>query len=238
MSTGKQQSPKPDRRTIAYLDAAVLAVAGAKGKLPAHELIGQLSRDGIHVTFDQVEKSVRRLGLKWRDAFLPATRVERGYPPSQAKADKWSVFEELDKTTDAHWSTADPDMQDVLGKIERLEETLATSGMAEYRALCDRIRSLDERATVIHTDVKRAVVESRNLHQQAKQEAQLAKDRAAAMRADMKTVLEQLDRISRRQDILYNIVGSVKLEHDRQKAAAARSLLQDVEDASSQEDQQ
>lgn len=198
MSTDKQRIPKPDRRTIAYLDAAVLAVAGAKGKLPAHELIGQLSRDGIHVTFDQVEKSVRRLGLKWRDAFLPATRVERGYPPSQPMS---TATQEL---------ASGPDMRAVLDRIEQLEQTLAMSGLAEYRGL----------------------------HRQAHEEAQLAKERAAAMRADMKTVLEQLDRISRRQDILYNIVGSVKLEHDRQKAAAARSLLQDVEDASSQEDQQ
>ena len=97
----------------------------------------------------------------------------------------------------------------MLNRIEQLEQTLTTSGLAEYRGL----------------------------HRQAHEEAQLAKDRAAAIRADMKTVLEQLDRISRRQDILYNIVGSVKLEHDRQKAAAARSLLQDVEDASTQEAQ-
>jgi hypothetical protein len=204
-----------DRRTVARLDAAVIEWSGYEQKESYKLLIEELKEVGITVTFDQIEKSVHRLGLKWRDVFLPATRLERGHPDARAndakpKADKWSVFEELDKTTDVHWSTADPDMRAVLDRIEQLEQTLATNGLAEYRGLL----------------------------QQAQTEAQLAKDRAAAMRADIRAVLEQLDRISRRQDILYNIVGSVKLEHDRQKAAAARSLLQDAEHASPEETQQ
>ena len=198
MSTDKPRAAKMDRRTVARLDAAVIEWSGYGQKESYKLLIEELKEVGITVTFDQIEKSVHRLGLKWRDVFLPATRLERGHPDARANDAKPKA------------TGQGPDMRAVLNRIEQLEETLATNGLAEYRGL----------------------------HRQAHEEAQLAKDRAAAMRADMKTVLEQLDRISRRQDILYNIVGSAKLEHDRQKAAAARSLLQDVEDASSQEDQQ
>jgi hypothetical protein len=194
--TTKERRVKIDRRTMAWLDAAVIDCVNRQDKCRAAVLIDELARDDIEVTFDQVVKSVRRLGFTWADAFLPASKAERNGGRKQAKAGEWSVFEELDKTTDVHWSTAGPDIQDVLAKIERLGETLATSGMAEYRALCDRIRSLDERATVIHTDVKRAVVESRNLHQQAKQEAELAKDRAAAIQADMKKMLEWMQTLA------------------------------------------
>jgi hypothetical protein len=193
--TTKKQATKLDRKTTARVDAMVIRCADAKVKESCQSLIGVLAEKGITVTFDQLEWSVQKLGLKWRDVFLPATRLERGYagPPGS-------------KTQEP---TTGPDMQAVLDRIERLEQTLTTSGLAEYRGL----------------------------RQQAQTEAQLAKDRAAAMRADIRAVLEQLDRISRRQDILYNIVGSVKLEHDRQKAAAARSLLQDAEHASPEETQ-
>ena len=180
---GKQRAPKPDRRTIAYLDAAVLAVAGAKGKLPVHDLIEQLSRDGIHVTFDQVEKSVRRLGLKWRDAFLPATRVERGYPPSEPKS----------KTTQE--PTAGPDIWAVLNRIEQLEQTLTTSGLAEYRGLL----------------------------QQAQAEAGLAKERAAAIRIDMKTLLNRVEELHSQQQALLRLVSSIRLHQDRQQSGQATS---------------
>jgi len=197
MSTDKPRAAKMDRRTVARLDAAVIEWSGYGQKESYKLLIEELKEVGITVTFDQIEKSVHRLGLKWRDVFLPATRLERGHPDARANDAKPKA------------TGQSPDMRAVLDRIEQLEQTLATNGLAEYRGLL----------------------------QQAQTEAGLAKERAAAMRADMKTVLEQLDRISRRQDILYNIVGSVKLEHDRQKAAAARSLLQDVEDASTQEPQ-
>jgi hypothetical protein len=194
---GKQRAAKMDRRTVARLDAAVIECTDYKQKGSYKALIEELKEAGITVTFDQIEKSVHRLGLKWRDVFLPATRLERGHPDARASDAKPNA------------TGQGPDMRAVLDRIEQLEQTLTTSGLAEYRGL----------------------------HRQAHEEAQLAKERAAAIRTDMKTVLEQIDRISRRQDILYNIVGSVKLEHDRQKAAAARSLLQDAEDASSQEAQ-
>jgi hypothetical protein len=192
--TTKKQATKLDRKTTARVDAMVIRCADAKVKESCQSLIGVLAEKGITVTFDQLEWSVQKLGLKWRDVFLPATRLERGYagPPGS-------------KTQEP---ATGPDIWAVLNRIEQLEKTLTTSGLAEYTGL----------------------------RQQAHEEARLAKDRAAAMRADIRTVLDQLDRISRRQGILYNIVGSVKLEHDRQKAA--RSLLQDAEDASSQETQQ
>jgi len=191
--TTKKQATKLDRKTTARVDAMVIRCADAKVKESCQSLIGVLAEKGITVTFDQLEWSVQKLGLKWRDVFLPATRLERGYagPPGS-------------KTQE---SATGPDMRDVLDRIEQLEQTLATNELAEYRAL----------------------------HQQAQEQAGLAKKRAAAIRADMKTLLEQLNRISRRQDVVYNIVGSVKLEQDRQKAA--RSLLQDAEHASPEEAQ-
>ena len=192
----RERAAKLDRRAVARLHAEIIDCADDPHKISHHSMVEDLREFGVEVTFKQIENALRTLGYKWKEVFLPASNSDRGKKPRQAKAGEWSVFEDLDKTTDVHWSTAGPDMQDVLGKIERLEETLATSGMAEYRALCDRIRSLDERATVIHTDVKRAVVESRNLHQQAKQEAQLAKDRAAAIQADMKTMLEWMQTLA------------------------------------------
>jgi chaperonin cofactor prefoldin len=205
----RERAAKLDRRAVARLHAEIIDCADDPHKMSHHSMIDDLREFGVEVTFKQIENALRTLGYKWKEVFLPASNSDRGKKPRQPEAGGWSVFEELDKTTDVHWSAAGPDMQAVLDRIEQLEQALATNGLAEYRGL----------------------------HRQADEEAHLAKDRAAAMRADMKTVLEQLDRISRRQDILYNIVGSVKLEHDRQKAAAARSLLQDVEDASTQEPQ-
>ena len=184
MSAGKPRAAKMDRRTVARLDAAVIEWSRYEQKESYKLLIEELKEAGITVTFDQIEKSVHRLGLKWRDVFLPATRLERGHPDARANDAKPKA------------TGQGPDMRAVLDRIEQLEETLATSGMAEYRALCDRIRSLDERATVIHTDVKRAVVESRNLRQQAKQEAGLAKERAAAIQADMKKMLEWMQTLA------------------------------------------
>ena len=195
MTTGKPRAAKMDRRTVARLDAAVIECTDYEQKESYKALIEELKEVGITVTFDQIEKSVHRLGLKWRDVFLPATRLERGHPDARAN----------DATPNA--TGQGPDMWAVLNRIEQLEQTLTRRGLAEYSGLL----------------------------QQAQTEAGLAKERAAAMRADIKTVLEQLDRISRRQDILYNIVGSVRLEHDRQKAA--RSLLQDAEHASPEETQ-
>jgi hypothetical protein len=182
--------------TIARLDAAVICCADAENKESYESLRLKLSESGITVTFSQIEHAVERLGLRWRQCFLPLERLGRRNPGATV-----SAVEE---------PASGPDMRAVLDRIERLEQTLTTNGLAEYRGLL----------------------------QQAQTEAQLAKDRAAAMRADIRAVLEQLDRISRRQDILYNIVGSVRLEHDRQKAAAARSLLQDTEHASPEETQQ
>jgi hypothetical protein len=192
----RERAAKLDRRAVARLHAEIIDCADDPEKMSHHLMIEDLRNFGVEVTFKQIENALRTLGYKWKEVFLPASNSDRGKKPRQSEADEWSVFKELDKTTDAHWSIAGPDMRAVLGKIERLEETLATSGMAEYRALCDRIRSLDERATVIHTDVKRAVVESRNLRQQAKQEAGLAKERAAAIQADMKKMLEWMQTLA------------------------------------------
>jgi len=219
----RERAAKLDRRAVARLHAEIIDCADDPHKISHHSMVEDLREHGVEVTFKQIENALRTLGYKWKEVFLPASNSDRGKKPRQPEAGEWSVFEELDKTTDAHWSTAGPDMQDMLGKIKRLEETLATSGTAEYRALCDRIRSLDERATVIHTDVKRAVVESRNLHQQAKQEAQLAKDRAAAMRTDMSTLLNRVEELSIQQQAFLRLASSIRLHQERQQSEQATS---------------
>jgi len=135
MTTGKPRAAKMDRRTVARLDAAVIECTDFERKESYKVLIEDLKEVGITVTFDQIEKSVHRLGLKWRDVFLPATRLERGHPDARANDAKPNT------------TGQGPDMRAVLDRIEQL-------------------------------------------HQQAQEQAQLAKDRAAAMRADVKKTLE------------------------------------------------
>ena len=194
----RERAAKLDRRSMARLHAEIIDCADDPHKVSHHMMIDDLREFNVEVTFKQIENALRSLGYKWKEVFLPASNSDRGKKPRQSEAD------ELKQTQDL---ASMPDMRAVLDRIEQLEQTLTTNGLAEYRAL----------------------------HQQAQEQAGLAKEQAAAIRADMKTLLGQLDRISKRQDILYNIVGSVKLEHDRQKAA--RSLLRDVEDASPEEPQ-
>ena len=170
-----------DRRTVARLDAAVIECTDCEQKESYKVLIEQLKEVGITVTFDQIEKSVHRLGLKWRDVFLPATRLERGHPDAQASDAKPNA------------TGQGPDMRAVLNRIEQLERTLATNGLAEYRAL----------------------------HQQAQEQAGLAKERAAAIRADMKTLLNRVEELYSQQQALLRLVSSIRLHQDRQQSGQA-----------------
>jgi len=156
MSTDKPRAAKMDRRTVARLDAAVIECADYEQKESCKLLIEELKEVGITVTFDQIEKSVHRLGLKWRDVFLPATRLERGHPDARANDAKPKA------------TGQGPDIRAVLDRIEHLEETLATNGLAEYKGL----------------------------HRQAHEEAGLAKERAAAIQADMKKMLEWMQTLA------------------------------------------
>ena len=147
--TTKQRAVKIDRRTMAWLDAAVIDCVNRQDKCKAAVLIDELAHDDIEVTFDQVVKSVRRLGFAWADAFLPASVAERNGGRKQAEPKNATV-------------ATGPDMRAVLNCIEQLERTLMASGLAEYRTLL----------------------------QQAQTEAQLAKDRAQTIQADLKKTLE------------------------------------------------
>jgi hypothetical protein len=179
--TTKKQATKLDRKTTARVDAMVIRCADAKVKESCQSLIGVLAEKGITVTFDQLEWSVQKLGFKWRDVFLPATRLERGYagPPGS-------------KTKEP---TTGPDIWAVLNRIEQLEQTLATSGLAEYRGLL----------------------------QQAQTEAGLAKERAAAIRIDMKTLLNRVEELHSQQQALLRLVSSIRLHQERQQSEQATS---------------
>jgi hypothetical protein len=177
--TTKKQATKLDRKTTARVDAMVIRCADAKVKESCQSLIGVLAEKGITVTFDQLEWSVQKLGLKWRDVFLPATRLERGYagPPGS-------------KTQEP---ASGPDMQAVLDRIEQLEQTLTTSGLAEYRGL----------------------------HRQAHKQAQLAKDKALAIQADVKKTLEWTQtlasvasKVSRMENWLFKVLLHVVPQTD------------------------
>jgi hypothetical protein len=170
-----------DRRTVARLDAAVIECTDYKQKGSYRALIEELKEAGITVTFDQIEKSVHRLGLKWRDVFLPATRLERGHPDARASDAKPNA------------TGQGPDMQAVLDRIEQLEQTLTTSGLAEYRGL----------------------------HRQAHEQAQLAKDRALAIQADVKKTLEWTQtlasvasKVSRMENWLFKVLLHVVPQTD------------------------
>ena len=86
-----------------------------------------------------------------------------------------------------------PDMRDVLNRIEQLEQTLTDSGLAEYRGL----------------------------HRQAHEQAGLAKERAAAIRADMKTLLNRVEELYSQQQALLRLVSSIRLHQDRQQSGQA-----------------
>jgi hypothetical protein len=178
MSTDKPRAAKMDRRTVARLDAAVIEWSGYGQKESYKLLIEELKEVGITVTFDQIEKSVHRLGLKWRDVFLPATRLERGHPDARANDAKPKA------------TGQSPDMRAVLDRIEQLEQTLATNGLAEYRGLL----------------------------QQAQTEAGLAKERAAAIRVDMRTLLNRVEEVYSQQQALLRLVSSIRLTQDRQQS--------------------
>jgi len=214
----RERAAKLDRRAVARLHAEIIDCADDPHKMSHHSMIDDLREFGVEVTFKQIENALRTLGYKWKEVFLPASNSDRGKKPRQPEADRFPMMQDTTRFEMTQDANTGPDIWAVLNRIEQLEQTLTTSGMAECRALCDRIRSLDERATVIHTDVKRAVVESRNLHQQAKQEAQLAKERAAAMRTDMSTLLNRVDELSIQQQALLRLVSSIRLHQDRQQS--------------------
>jgi len=181
MSTGKPRAAKMDRRTVARLDAAVIKCADREEKESYKAMIEQLKQLGITVTFDQIEKSVHRLGLKWRDVFLPATRLERGHPDARANGTKPNA------------TGQGTDMRPVLNRIEQLEQTLATGGLAEYRGL----------------------------HQQAQAEAGLAKERASFIRINMQALLNRVEELHSQQQALLRLVSSIRLLQDRQQTQQA-----------------
>jgi hypothetical protein len=191
----RERAAKLDRRAVARLHAEIIDCADDPHKMSHHSMVDDLREFGVEVTFKQIENALRTLGYKWKEVFLPASNSDRGKKPRQPEAGEWSVFEELDKTTDVHWSAAGPDMQAVLNRIEQLEQTLTTSGLAEYRGLL----------------------------QQAQTEAGLAKERAAAIRVDMRTLLNRVEELHSQQQALLRLVSSIRLHQDRQQAEQATS---------------
>jgi len=189
--TTKKQATKLDRKTTARVDAMVIRCADAKVKESCQSLIGVLAEKGITVTFDQLEWSVQKLGLKWRDVFLPATRLERGYagPPGS-------------KTKEP---ASGPDMRAVLDRIEQLEQTLKASGLAEYRGLrqqaheqaqlaTERAQALIDRIGKLEKELlEKRYAEYAWLVQHSRDEARLAAERSAALRSDIRTLLHLLD---------------------------------------------
>jgi len=190
----RERAAKLDRRAMARLHAEIIDCADDPHKMSHHLMIEDLRNFGVEVTFKQIENALRTLGYKWKEVFLPASNSDRGKRPRQPEADERSAFKELDETTDVHWSTAGPDISALLDRIERLEQTLTTSGLAEYRGLL----------------------------QQAQTEAGLAKERAAAIRVDMRTLLNRVEEVYSQQQALLRLVSSIRLHQDRQQSEQAQ----------------
>ena len=177
---GNKRAKRLDRMTIARLDAAVICCADAENKESYESLRLKLSESGITVTFSQIEHAVERLGLRWRQCFLPLERLGRRNPGATV-----SAVEE---------PASGPDMRAVLNRIELLEQTLATSGLSEYRGLL----------------------------QQAQAEAGLAKERAAAIRTDMRTLLNRVEELSIQQQAFLRLASSIRLHQERQQSGQTR----------------
>jgi len=190
--TTKERRVKIDRRTMAWLDAAVIDCVNRQDKCRAAVLIDELARDDIEVTFDQVVKSVRRLGFTWADAFLPASKAERNGGHKQAEPKNATV-------------ATSPDMRAVLDRIERLEQTLTTDRLAEYRGLrqqvheqaqlaTDRAKALVDKMSKLEKELlEKRYAEYAWLVQHSRDEARLAAERSATLRSDIRTLLRLLD---------------------------------------------
>ena len=190
--TTKQRAVKIDRRTMAWLDAAVIDCVNRQDKCRAAVLIDELAHDDIEVTFDQVVKSVRRLGFTWADAFLPASKAERNGGHKQAEPKNATA-------------ATGPDMRAVLNRIEQLEQTLTRRGLAEYSGLrqqaheqaqlaTDRAKTLIDRIAKLEKELlEKRYAEYAWLVQHSRDEARLAAERSAALRSDIRTLLHLLD---------------------------------------------
>jgi hypothetical protein len=184
----RERAAKLDRRSVARLHAEIIDCADDPHKMSHHMMIDDLREYGVEVTFKQIENALRTLGYKWKEVFLPASNSDRGKKPRQSEADEFQM-------TMTQQPAIMPDMDGVLHRIEQLEQTLATSGLAEYRGLL----------------------------QQAQSEAGLAKERAAAIRVDMKTLLNRVDELHSQQQALLRLVSSIRLHQDRQQSGQPQS---------------
>ena len=84
-STTRHKVQKLSRRELAKLDAAVIQCAEGDDKQSFQLVIEQMAKAGIVVTFKQIDNSCDRLGYRWGDVFLPASRAERGHPDAAQK---------------------------------------------------------------------------------------------------------------------------------------------------------
>jgi len=191
----RERAAKLDRRAVARLHAEIIDCADDPHKMSHHSMIDDLREFGVEVTFKQIENALRTLGYKWKEVFLPASNSDRGKKPRQPEADRFPMMQDTTRFEMTQDANTGPDIWAVLNRIEQLEQTLTTSGLAEYRGLL----------------------------QQAQAEAGLAKERAAAIRVDMRTLLNRVEEVYSQQQALLRLVSSIRLTQDRQQSEQATS---------------
>lgn len=180
-STTRHKVQKLSRRELAKLDAAVIQCAEGDDKQSFQLVIEQMAKAGIVVTFKQIDNSCDRLGYRWGDVFLPASRAERGYPDAAQK----------------------PGAQ------------LATGDISE------RLRSIQAAIAGLSNAIGELRLSQHAIQQHIAAERQLAKDRAASIRADMQTLINRTTNCENKLENVTRILSVVRLSQERFPAVPA-----------------
>lgn len=180
-STTRHKVQKLSRRELAKLDAAVIQCAEGDDKQSFQLVIEQMAKAGIVVTFKQIDNSCDRLGYRWGDVFLPASRAERGHPDAAQK----------------------PGAQ------------LATGDISE------RLRSIQAAIAGLSNAIGELRLSQHAIQQHIAAERQLAKDRAASIRADMQTLISRTTNCENKLENVTRILSVVRLSQERFPAVPA-----------------
>lgn len=188
-STTRHKVQKLSRRELAKLDAAVIQCAEGDDKQSFQLVIEQMAKAGIVVTFKQIDNSCDRLGYRWGDVFLPASRAERGHPDAAQKPG-------------AQLATGD-----ISERLRSIQAAIAglSNAIGELRLSQHAIQQLLQHAIQQHIAAER----------------QLAKDRAASIRADMQTLISRTTNCENKLENVTRILSVVRLSQERFPAVPA-----------------
>ena len=188
-STTRPKVQKLSRRELAKLDAAVIQCAEGSDKQSFQLIIEQMAKAGIVVTFKQIDNSCDRLGYRWGDVFLPASRAERGHPDATQK----------------------PGAQPAVGDI------------------AERLRSIQAAIAGLSNAIGELRLSQHAIQQHITAERQLAKDRAASIRADMQTLINRTTNCENKLENVTRILSVVRLSQERFPAVPVATQKEEIE---------